>query len=190
MNLFLEAINRPADAFKRRYSKLSWVFVIAAIIIVTVFDAVLSYILGHPDRQILMDIMKTIGGLFMAGILTYLLVCIAFWLICKALGSKTGLPCYIHTWGISYIPTVICAIIVIITENFFYVFWNNTVWGMLISVLLVGILIWKIILYLIFLHEVAGLRGNRMVIAFILCGLVILMLAAANGYLGLKSPIL
>jgi hypothetical protein len=85
---------------------------------------------------------------------------------------------------------MICALVVILTENFFYIFWNDTIWGMLVSVVFVGILIWKAILYVIFLYEVAGLRGYRMAIAFILCGVVNLALAVINGYLGLKSPIL
>lgn len=189
MNLLLEAVNRPADAFKRQHNKLSWIFVIAAIIIVTIFDPVLSFILNYPNYQLSGDIVKIIE-LFMAGILTYLLVCAAFWIICRALGSKTGLSRYIRTWGISYIPTLICALVVILTERFFYIFWNDTIWGMLVSVVFVGILIWKAILYVIFLYEVAGLRGYRMAIAFILCGVVNLALAVINGYLGLKSPIL
>jgi len=42
----------------------------------------------------------------------------------------------------------------------------------------------------LFLREVAGLKGGRMAGAFAVIGIIILVLAALNGYLGVKTPVL
>jgi len=85
---------------------------------------------------------------------------------------------------------LLCSIAVAFSETFFTVFWNNSIWGMLLSIVFAGILIWKTILYVIFLREIAGLKGGKMVGAFIVIGIIIVGLALLNGYIGLKTPIL
>lgn len=77
-----------------------------------------------------------------------------------------------------------------ITEVFFFLFWNNTILGMLLNIVFVAILIWKFILYFIYLKEFAGLVKWRFFAAFIIMGIIILIMAALNGYVGLKTPIL
>ena len=79
---------------------------------------------------------------------------------------------------------------VAITEVYFSVFWNNALVGMILSIVFVGILIWKITLYVIFLREVAELQRGKLIGAFILVAAIIVVLAALNGYVGLKTPIL
>lgn len=189
MNLLLEALNRPKDAYERKSSPLSWVLVAVTILIVTVFDPCLSYFVRSADQRMPIDLVKALL-LSGAGIVTYLVMCTAFWLICKAFKSPTPLRAYIRAWGISYIPTMLCAVVVSVTETFFYIFWNNSIWGMLLSIVFVGILVWKTILYVIFLRTVAGLRGGRLIGAFAACAPVILLLACVNGAIGLKTPIL
>jgi hypothetical protein len=61
---------------------------------------------------------------------------------------------------------------------------------MLLSIVFVGLLIWKVILYVIFLREVAVLKGGRIIGAFVIIGIMIAALALFNGYVGLKTPIL
>ncbi|MEN6314777.1 MAG: hypothetical protein ABFD25_11060 [Clostridiaceae bacterium] len=61
---------------------------------------------------------------------------------------------------------------------------------MLLSIVFVSILIWKAILYVVFLSEVAGLKGGRMIGAFVVIGAMIIALALLNGYVELKTPIL
>ncbi len=63
-------------------------------------------------------------------------------------------------------------------------------WGMVLSIVFTGVLIWKIILYVLFLREVAGLRRVKLAGAFIIITIVIAILAAVNGYVGLKTPVL
>lgn len=124
------------------------------------------------------------------GVITYFIVCLVFWLICKCFGSKTGFMSYVQTWGLTYFPTLLCIIVVAFTEVYFYVFWNSVAWAMVFNILFGGILLWKTVLYILFMREVAGLKRGRIVGAFVVIGIFIILLAMMNGYVGLKTPIL
>lgn len=189
MQMFLEALNRPTDAFKRHNNKMSWILVIITILVVTVFDPYINYFVNSVNYPVAIDAFKILW-LSAAGVSTYLAICTVFWLVCKAFGSQTLFTAYIGSWGISYAPTIMCAVIVSLVETFFYIFWNNSIWGMLLNIVFVGILIWKSILYVVFLREVANLKGKKLIGAFIICGLFIVVLAFVNMFIGLKTPIL
>lgn len=182
MKNFIEALNRPADAYNHQLKGVSWVLVITTILVTTVFEALLRGFTG-------MDTLHTLTVIIL-GIGSYLIISFVLWLICRIFGSRTTLAVYIKTWGISFFPNIICAMVVAVTEVYFYVFWNSALWGMILSIVFMGILFWKIILYVIFLREVAGLKGIKLMAAFVIIAVIIGAMAAANGYLGLKTPIL
>jgi hypothetical protein len=187
MKLFMEALNKPAIAFKKEYKVVSWSIVLISILINSVFEPVLKHFCGVGSSTIdWLKILKISGY----GILSYITVCIIFWTVSKCFGSKATLMSHINAWGISFFPNIICSLAVAITEVFFFVFWNSSVWGMLASIVFVGIFLWKLILYFIYLREFAELKGWCFFGAFIIMNCSILALAALNGYVGLKTPIL
>lgn len=187
MKSFVEALNHPAVAFQKGSKSISWSLVIISILINSIFEPVLRHFYGvsTPDIDVLK--MLRITGL---GILSYVLICFAFWAVCKYFGSKASLIDHTSAWGISYAPTAICSVVVTLTEVFFFVFWNSTIWGMLLNFVFVGILIWKAILFFVYLKEFAKLKGRRFFGAFAVMGIIILIMAVLNGYVGLKTPIL
>ncbi|MDK2935535.1 MAG: hypothetical protein PWP62_543 [Eubacteriaceae bacterium] len=189
MEIFLEVLNRPAEAFKRRNQQLAWILVGITIVVVTVFDAVMNYPVNGKDYLVEINIINLLL-LACLGVATYLGICGIFWGIAKLFGSQTKLVVYIQTWGLTYIPTIICGLTVVFVETYFTLFWNNSIWGLLLNIVFVGILIWKTILYVVFLKEVAGLSGKKLIGAFLLCGIGILILAFLNVSVGLKTPIL
>lgn len=187
MKSFLEALNHPAISFKKGNKAVSWGMVFVTILINGVFEPILQhcYGIGTPDINIL-KMLKIIG----LGILSYLLISLAFGVVCKCFGSKVPIVDHIKAWGITYAPTIVCAITVALTEVFFYIFWNSTIWGMLLNIVFIGVLIWKTILYLIYLREFAELKGIHFIGACIVMGIIILFMAALNVYVGLKTPVL
>ncbi len=182
MKNFIEALNRPADAYNHQLKGVSWALVVTTILVTTIFEAILRGFTG-------MDILHTLTVIIL-GVGSYLIISFVLWLICRIFGSRTPLAVYVKTWGISFFPNVICAMVVAVTEVYFYVFWNSALWGMILSIVFVGILFWKIILYVIFLREVAGMGGIKLMGAFIVIALIVGVLTAVNGYVGLKTPIL
>lgn len=186
MRAFLQALNKPIEAFRAKNKKVAWGLVALTIIITTVFEPFLDY---FADTQNKIDFPHMVL-IMVLGVVTYFIMCVVFWLICKCFGSKTGFMSYIQTWGLTYFPTLLCSIIVAVTEVYFYVFWNSVAWAMVFNILFGGILLWKTVLYVIYLRKVAGLTKGRMIGAFIVIGAFIILLAMANGYVGLKTPIL
>jgi hypothetical protein len=187
MMSFIDALNHPADAFHKQNKAVSWGLVIITVLINSIFEPVLQHFCSTSTSHINVLHMLKITGL---GIVSYVLICTAFWIVCKCFGSKGTLTDHINAWGISYAPTAICAVVVAFTEVFFYVFWNSTIWGMLLNIVFVGILIWKAILYFIYLKEFAKLNGLRFFGACAVMGVIILVMAVLNGYVGVKTPVL
>lgn len=187
MKSLLEALNRPADAFHNKNKWLAWLLVTFTIVINTVFDSLLSYFedVGYLKINVFHIIQTSVFGC-----ISYIAVCTVIWQVCKCFGSKTKLSTYYQTWGLTYFPTILCSFAVVFSNIYFALFWNNKIWGMLLGIILVGILVWKTILYVIYLYEVAELKGVRLIGAFFIIGLFILLLAVLNGYVGLKTPIL
>ena len=176
-----------AKAFQKGNKAVSWGLVIVTILINAVFEPVLRHFFGIAASDINVLKMLEVTGL---GVLSYVLISFAFWAVCKCFGSKAAFTDHITAWGISYAPTAVCSIVVALTEVFFFIFWNNAIWGMLLNFVFVGILIWKAMLYFIYLREFAKLRGWRFFGACAVMGVIILVMAALNGYVGLKTPVL
>lgn len=187
MKSFFQALNKPIEAFRSENKWAAWGLVAITILINTVFEPLLRAFsqTGNYEIKVFHMLITTASG-----ICTYITICVLFWFTAKCLGSKTNISTFIATWGLTYFPTLLCSLIVAFTEVYFYVFWNSIIWGMVFNILFVGILLWKVILYVIYLREIAELRGGRMISAFIIIGIFIILLAMANGYIGLKTPIL
>ena len=108
MSHFLEALNRPSNAYHKRYKGIAWLLVAITILIVTVLDSLLRKVADTSFQIDGPQLLKTI----VLGVASYLLICTVMWLVCKCFGSKTNIQSYIQTWGISFFPNIICSIVV------------------------------------------------------------------------------
>lgn len=188
MGTILQVLNRPEDAFKNKNKWAAWGLVALTILVNTVLEPILQVISDGAGVYTLDLKQKTLETIL--SIVTYFVICAVIWLMCKAFGSKTPFRDYVKSWGLTYFPTLLCAVVVAFTEACFFLFWNSLVWGMVLNILFVGILLWKTILYVIYLREVAELRRGKMIGAFVVTGIFIVLLAVMNGYFGIKTPIL
>ena len=187
MRVIIQALNKPVDAFRSKNRGVAWALVAFTILINTVFEPLLRRFAGslHQELNVSQMLLTTV-----LGICTYIIICVVFWLVSTGFGSKTSFKAYIETWGFTYFPTILCSLVVAFTEVYFHIFWNSVIWGMVFNILFVGILLWKTVLYVLYLREVAGLKRKKLVGAFAIIGIFIVLLAMANGYVGLKTPVL
>ena len=81
-------------------------FCIVTILINSVFEPILHHFFGVSSPEIDFLNMLKITGI---GILSYIIICFAFWVVCKCFGSKTTFTEHLSTWGISYFPTALCS---------------------------------------------------------------------------------
>jgi len=189
MKQIMEAVNKPVAAFKRADARLSWSLVGVTIGLVVILDPVLSIFAAITPNQPGFDFRQALL-LVLAGVATYGAICTAFWVVGRIFGSPASWQTHLRTWGITYIPTLLCALLVAITENYFFLFWNSLFWSLFFSIAFVGLLIWKTVLYVLYFREVAQLRRGRLVGALVLGGLAILLLTLLDVTLALKTPIL
>lgn len=179
-------LNNPGAAFQHQRTESAWIIVGLTILVIAVGDPLLrSWCM--PGYQI--DGQGSLR-LIALGLASYIAVTMILWLICKGFGSQFGFAHCTKCWSITFFPNLLCAIIVDVTEVFYYVFWNSLQWGLVLSILYVGILLWKIMLYALFLRFAAGLQGWKLVAAGVSGAVFIALLAALNGALGLKTPVL
>ena len=187
MGDFLLALNSPKDAFRSGKTAVSAVIVLLTVLVNSVFAQLLQHFGGKFDYQLDVLKMLKLTGL---GLVSYFVICAVLWLVCRCFGSRAQLKDHLGTWGMTFFPTLLCAIVVVFTETYFYVFWNSLFWGIVWSVVFGGILLWKTVLYIIYLREVAGLRGGRLIGAMAIICVLILALAWANAHLGLMTPVI
>jgi hypothetical protein len=187
MRDFLDILNHPADALRRNNRWLSWGLVATTVLIVVIVDPLLGFWVNGFEPALWSG--KTLI-LLLLGAVSYAAISAGFYMICRALGSKTSLSIFLSTWGLTYLPTLACAIVLSFVENYFYLLWGNASLGMIMNLLFIGILIWKTVLFAIFLYDVAGLHGKAFWEAFAACGVLVLILAFADMAVGLKTPIL
>ncbi len=188
MKRFLQALNKPGEAFGAANNKwVAWGLVILTILLNTFIEPVLKAV--QENTEYVWNWQNALLAVAVSAA-TYLAISFVLWFACKCFGSKTPFSRYIATWGLTYFPTALCAIVVAVTESYFYLFWNSVAWGLVFNILFGGILLWKAILYVLYLREVAQLRRGKLVGAFIVVGMFIILLAMANGYFGVKTPVL
>ncbi|HDF2338423.1 hypothetical protein BM533_02030 [Clostridioides difficile] len=185
MKTFIKVLNNPVNTFKEKHISLSVALLSLTVFIVAILDPILRLLVNSISIDFIQMVKITLFGY-----VGYGCYCVGMYLICRLFGSKEKLSCYFTQWALSMTPTAICALVVTIMENYYYVFWNNSTWGLLLNFVFGGILIWKTILYIIFLRNVSNLKSKRLVGAMILNVIFILALSAVMGYMGLKTPII
>ena len=188
MGKILQALNKPVEAFRATNNRwTAWGLVVLTILFNTILEPILKVAQSNTDYT------WNWQGALLAVVLsmaTYVAITVAFWLVCKCFGSRTPFSRYLCTWGLTYFPTLLCTIVVAVTETYFYLFWNSVAWGLVFNILFGGILLWKTVLYVVYLREVAELKRGKAIGAFIVIGIFIILLAMVNGYVGIKTPVL
>ena len=180
-------LNHPAEAYKCGEFKISILLVLLTVAINAVFEPVLQTV-AHGGLSSMNY--TRMGIVTLLGIASYIVISIIIWFICMIMGSKRSFIEHLKTWGMTFIPTLVCAIVVAVTETYAHVFWNSMFWGLFFSIVYSGILIWKIILYYVYLREFAGLCKIKLLAAFFIIAFIIFILAGVSGFLGLKTPVM
>ena len=188
-NPFSLAMNHPAEAFRTRNASATYLLVPLTILAV-VFGPLLGFFTQADDLPWTFSVVEAILLRLPAAVATYLAAGTAFWLIGRMLGGGTPWRVHVRLWGVTYLPTLLCAVLTGVAEAWFWLFWNQAWLGVVLGVAFSGILIWKTLLYVLYLRHVTGLAGTRLAVAFAVGAIPILMLAMADLRFGLRVPIL
>lgn len=180
-----ELIMHPDRAFKKGNPYLSYILVILTVVTIVFIDALLGHLNDNGVPSAGRMLLTTIYG-----IMSYVAVSAAMWLLCYCFGCRCSILEYVQNWGLTFIPNLIVALLVAWSENYYLVFYCGEWVGVLFFMLFVTCFLWKIILYAIFINEKGGLKGSKLAGAFILGAIIVAVLAYINVNVGLKTPVL
>lgn len=187
MGKWSRAMNHPLIAFQKGDKEIAWSLVGLTILVDSLVVMLFDYFLGNGQKTL--DLLKGME-LIIFGIVTYLVICTILWAVGKLFASSLSWRDHVKAWGITYMPTLFCAICVVITENYFYLFVGNILLGAVVNIVFIGILLWKTLLFIIYLREFVGLKGYKFWGAGLILGVCILLLAWGNAWVGLRTPVL
>jgi hypothetical protein len=149
----------------------------------------INYLVNRNEYKITLNLLNMVG-VFIISMLTYFAACGVLWVASHIFGGGCSYREVLATWGLSYIPTILCYAVVITSECLFYYFIGNTLLLLLINTIFLLLLIWKAIFYFIEARAVLGLRGSRLAAATLVTGLLFAVLIFADMHLGLMLPML
>lgn len=163
------------------------------ILITAIFNSFIAPVIYcYLDRKDF-DLTRSFGsmiGLFALSGAMYFIDCGILWIAAKFCGQKVTFKSVTATWGFSFIPTLICSILVNIDETIWYLFLGKPLLLFILNTSFILLLIWKAIFYFIECREVLQLRGLKLVFSTIVIGVLFALLIFADAWLGLKVPML
>jgi hypothetical protein len=127
---------------------------------------------------------------FLVSAASLLISCLVFLLLARLYKKDAGLRQIFSTWGLSYLPTLLCIAAVEFSESFFYAFMAAEWPGIVLCTFLILLLAWKTILYFIELNVVLGLKSAQTAVSAVITFVVYALVLFASMRLGLKVPML
>ncbi|MGC6767938.1 hypothetical protein ACYSNR_16955 [Enterococcus sp. LJL128] len=184
MKKIFEILNDPVGSFNKQDKVISLLFVSFTALIVTAFDPL---IMGTSFTII--NLLK----IFLLSLIEYSLFCLLLFAVCWIFGNRQKLSWFLTQWAFTLFPTMIFSVLIplmfIIESNYNHMS-ENFLWGLFVNIVFFGALIWKVILYVLFLRKAAGLKGIRFYGALLLIIVAALFLAEFMGGIGPKTPII
>lgn len=196
MNLlknFWRAVFKPLaliNDYKNNPKPLLSVLVVAITCLFNAVAAPLAYqLFNHGAYEAGFSIGMSLQILAVS-IVSFLLSCLLFRLLAMQFKKQVKFVQILSTWGISFLPTLLCIAAVEASEAGFYLFMGNMGLSLVFSTFLILLLAWKIILFFMELGVVLGLKGRQTAWAVVIAAVVYVILMIVSFNLGLKVPML
>jgi hypothetical protein len=190
---FLQLFTDPYEAIceTKESGKLGLSAII--ILVIAVYNGIVApviyYFLNHNDYELTLSLLS-MAGIFALSCFMYLIDCGILWLAAKLCRQQTSFRTIAATWGFSFVPTLICSVIVNTYESTYYFFLGKPTLLFIINTIFILLLIWKAIFYFMECRAVLQLKGARQAVATIGIGILFALLIYADARLGLQVPML
>lgn len=148
------------------------------------------YYLNFKDKYVITLDTGNMVKMFCISILTVILACLSFSVISSAFKKKVSLKEIAASWGLSYIPNIICLALYTLTQIVSYNFISNSVVSFIVNTIFIMLLIWKVIFYFIEISVVLKLNGAEFFIATVGIGLIFIALMLIGFSVGIQVPVL
>lgn len=187
----LKSIFTPLEVINRNQVKGRFQASIVTVLVTAILGSVIAPVVCFYTNKNRYDVNLDIGGMFIGlsvSIITWLVVCALFWLLSKAYKKEIGFGQVASTWGLSYIPNLLCIVLynllLIIPEI------NNGsgLSAFVLSTLFVIFLVWKAIYYFMFLRFVINITLGEFLVITAVSTIVFLVLIIIGFNVGIQVP--
>lgn len=181
----LEVIN--TDHFRGRMQASA-----ASVLLTAVFGSVIAPLVYYYTNNSRYDISLNAGGMVLGvclTIITWLAVCAMFWLLSKAFKKEIKFGRVVSTWGLSYIPNLLCIILYSLLLNIPAIYNTSGFLTFIFSTLFIILLVWKAIYYFMFLRFVIDTTLGEFLIITAVSAIVFAALILLGSTAGLQVPV-
>lgn len=192
-NVLYMAIFKPLKVFNTKNIKGRFTASITTVLLTVIAGTVLAPILYYVANKSRYTIELNIGDMFLGvlvSVATWLVVCVMFWILSKAFRKRLDFMQVASIWGLSYIPTFLCVVlynILLIAPRMTNL---SGFVAFLISALFIMILVWKTILYFVFMRFVVDTTLREMIIYSIVSVVLFTALMLIGSKVGIAVPML
>ncbi len=151
--------------------------------------APLAYYITYKDIYDLTLNLNNNLIMFIAGISTFLVECLVFWLFSNIFKKEASFKQFVSTWGLSFTANLIC-ILTYFMLQLSDIRIDNTIFAFFINTFFIVLLVWKAIYYFIEMKLVMKATAFELVIITIICGVIFPVLMMANSFIGIQVPML
>ncbi len=157
MSVLYKSIFAPLEVISRNEVKGRLAASVITVLTTAVLGSVISPIIYFYTNKSRYDISLDIGGMFLGlvvSVFTFIAVCTLMWLLSKAFKKGLKLGQVASTWGLSYIPNLLCVILFNLLLNVPGIYNSSSALAFIFSTLFIIFLVWKAIYYFMFLRFV------------------------------------
>ena len=121
-------------------------------------------------------------------ILTWLAVCAMLWLLSKTFKKGLGFGQIASTWGLSYIPNLLCIVLYNLLLNIPAIYDGSGVLVFIFSTLFIILIVWKAIYYFMFLRFVIDTTLVEFCTITLVSAIVFIILIMVGSKFGIQVP--
>lgn len=168
----------------------------ASIIIVSAAaftGSILAPLVFYFTNRTKYEISLSFGSMLMmllAGVMTWLAVCLLFWLLSVMFKKQAGFLEIASTWGFSYVPNLLCILAYSALQSWSGFYIGSGIAGFLINSFFIMLLVWKAIFFFMEMKLVIGTNGLELLISTLASGIIFVLLMAAGASIGIQVPML
>lgn len=193
ISILMQSVYAPISVFNRRFDRKKLQASLTVVILATILNTViapLALFLAYRERY---DIYLNIGNMLLGliiSIMTWLAACTLFWLFSKAFQKGVGFGQIAATWGLSFIPNVLCIILYSLLSVKPEIYNGSVLLAMIFSALFIMLLIWKSIYYFMMMRLVLDTTLREILVITAASALVFTALMLVGSRVGIQVPML
>ncbi len=188
-----KSIFAPLEVINRNEVKGRIHASVVTVLATAIFGSVIAPIIYFCANKSRHDISLDIGGMFTGvsvSIVIWIAVCVLLWLLSKAFRKGLGFGLMASTWGLSYIPNLLCIVLYNLLLNIPGIYNGSGVFAFIFSTLFIILLVWKAIYYFMFLRFVIDTTLGEFVAITAISAVVFAALIILGSKVGIQVPMI